>query len=331
MKEETIRPAGLLDRYLELCRADAEALVAASDLLRAPCPACGADDGETAFTKWGFNYEACRACATLYMNPRPTESALQRFYDRGEAGRFWASDFYPRTIEGRREPVYRRRAEWLQRFFLERGSSPASILDVGCGVGVFPQELRRAFPKTRVIGLEPGADLAKAAAAGGTEVVQEWLESERLPDLLGKVDCITLFEVMEHFHDPARAMRHVAALLPPGGVLYFTTLCSDGFDVQMLWGDHKNIYPPCHINILSRDGFRRLLERTGFRVLTEQSPGKLDVDIVRKAGARKTDARGFFSRLVYGPDEELAGRFQEFLAANRLSSHYWVAAERTGD
>lgn len=327
MKEETIRPADLLEKYLKLCREDASLLLTDPSMLEAgPCPACGSAKTVSAFRKWGFEYHTCVQCDSLFMNPRPKEAHLQRFYDQCESSRFWASDYYPRTITGRREPVYRKRAEWLRDFQNKNGLSFGSILDVGCGFGVFLEELFTAFPASRILGLEPGFELAREAAKSGATILPYWLEDPKVPEAAGRVDCVTLFEVMEHFHAPKTAIRKVKGILKPGGILYFTTLCRDGFDIRVLGGDHKNVYPPCHINIMSLRGFGMLLQEEGFNIIEACTPGKLDVEIVKRSGRWEIDANGFLTSLVFDSEQSVLDRFQDFLSANKLSSHLWIAA-----
>jgi len=122
-------------------------------------------------------------------------------------------------------------------------------------------------------------------------------------------------------------LREVGALLAPGGVLFLNTLGCEGFDVQVMWERHRNVYPVNHINILSIAGFRALLARAGFGGVRVTTPGRLDVDIVRSQ-VPPAEVPRFLRAIFARQDEGLVARFQEFLAANLLSSHVWVVAEK---
>ena len=142
MKEDDIRPADLFDRYLQLVRQDISTFFSStSNLVYVACPACGADQPSPAFAKWGFDYVTCSECNSLYLNPRPTDESLQEFYENGEAAHFWATEYYPQTIEKRRLPVYRSRASYLHQSSVEHDLELKSIVDVGCGFGIFLEEL----------------------------------------------------------------------------------------------------------------------------------------------------------------------------------------------
>ena len=114
-------------------------------------------------------------------------------------------------------------------------------------------------------------------------------------------------------------------LTRPGGLVFVSTLCISGFDLQMLWNKSNQIFPPHHINFLSVMGFEKLFSRAGLVDISVTTPGKIDVDIVRNASQQDPEllcSHRFVQQLIN--DEQTASAFQDFLAANRLSSHAWV-------
>ena len=114
-----------------------------------------------------------------------------------------------------------------------------------------------------------------------------------------------------------------------GGYVFISTLCIDGFDLQMLWEKSSQISPPHHINFLSLNGFRSLFDRAGLKNIQLTTPWQLDVDIVRnnvKSISNKTNIYKFLNKIIN--DEIIAENFQNFLAKNQLSSHVWVFGEK---
>ena len=109
----------------------------------------------------------------------------------------------------------------------------------------------------------------------------------------------------------------------------FTTLTVSGFDIQVLWEKSKSVYPPHHINLLSIDGFRRLVERSGLSLVHLCTPGALDVDIVRNICIENSDVNipRFAASIINAP-EKVRTKFQSFLKANNLSSHIRIIASR---
>lgn len=75
----------------------------------------------------------------------------------------------------------------------------------------------------------------------------------------------------------------------------------------------------------------RLLERHGFEVLESEMPGRLDAEFVREAALKnEVTLDPFLQRVLVDEWVRLGWPFQQFLAAQGLSSHMWIAARRKG-
>jgi len=319
MREADIRPRDLFDRYLELARADAERYFAdRTNFVAVPCPACGADDPRPGLQKLGFHYALCGSCASLYVTPRPAADVLAAYYTEGDAVRFWATDFFRETAEARRERMFRPRAELVRG--LVRGGTFA---DVGSGYGIFLEEVAALGVFDAVIGIEPSPDLAAVCRERGFTVLEQPVEAVRPAEL--HADFLSAFEVLEHVFDPLRFLTACRDVLAPGGLLFFTTLTVSGFDIQVLWERSKSIHPPQHLNLLSVAGIELLVQRAELEVVELETPGQLDVDIVK--GMIDEDPTLDLPRFV-APLLELGDDFQRYLQQHRLSSHIRVVARR---
>jgi SAM-dependent methyltransferase len=182
------------------------------------------------------------------------------------------------------------------------------------------------MPQADAVAVEPGEDLAAQARTHGLRVVEKPVETS--DELAGEADIVTSFEVIEHVHDPLAFVRAVARLAKPGGLVLVTGLNGDGFDVQVLWNDAKAVSPPHHLNFLSIEGLTSLFRRAGLGEVEIDTPGELDVEIVRKGLAEglAPDAPRFVRLLLERRDDEVGEQFQAFLRAARLSSHTWIWA-----
>jgi SAM-dependent methyltransferase len=93
-------------------------------------------------------------------------------------------------------------------------------LDVGCGVGVVPITLARAFPQAHVAGLDfdpRSIEIAQAQAVQrGVNVRFLAAGAESLP-VDPPWDLITSFDVIHDLPDPAAALRRIRAALAEGG------------------------------------------------------------------------------------------------------------------
>jgi SAM-dependent methyltransferase len=92
-----------------------------------------------------------------------------------------------------------------------------SLLDVGCGGGLFGAAVKTARAFTVV-----GVTYSEAEAVQARQRLDR-VEVADLNDFepagLGSFDCIVCSHVLEHLHDPQQVLSRIRACLAPGGVL----------------------------------------------------------------------------------------------------------------
>ncbi|HEX8568525.1 MAG TPA: class I SAM-dependent methyltransferase [Caulobacteraceae bacterium] len=114
----------------------------------------------------------------------------------------------------------RRALALLARALRERDQRGLTILDAACGAGAMLGDLRGAFPRARVLGLDlSAAYLEEARRRSGAPAVQG--NCERLPFADASLDAVTCVYL---FHELPPKVRPVVAaelarVLKPGGVL----------------------------------------------------------------------------------------------------------------
>ncbi|MBE2205436.1 MAG: class I SAM-dependent methyltransferase [Chthoniobacterales bacterium] len=317
MKEEDIRPRGILDTFLDLANQDIPRFFTSQDREEIPCPACGGA-GSPAFTKQGFGYEECAACRTLFVSPRPSAAEFQDYYQHSESAAYWASTFYRETSEARREKLWKPKARQVQEVLVGMGCAEAAVVDIGGGYGIFAEEYRLLTGREVTV-IEPSRLLAGACREKHLHVVEEFLEKVRDSQLPEGKRAFVSFELFEHLHDPRVFCRQVFGLMKPGDTFLFTTLSGTGLDIRELWENSAAVSPPHHLNFFNPRSIRRFLEDVGFRVHSVTTPGKLDLDILRNNLARVRDP---FWRLFL--EEGRAADFaamQNVLSQSLFSSH----------
>lgn len=324
MKESDIRPNDVHNEYLRLSSEDAKVYFSDSKRTKISCPACASSDGALSFSKFGFDYSECNKCRTLYQSPRPPLEDFARFYQDSKSSHYWATEFFPRVAEPRRELIFRPRVEKIRELCRSRNVAYQTVMDVGAGYGIFLEEWKKAEPRTMALAIEPNSELARMCREKGLEVLQKLVEHAQ--EWSGKADIATCFEVVEHAHDPLAFAKSLHALVKPGGHVIVSGLGVDGFDIQVLWDHSKAVSPPHHLNFLSVNGFETLFQRAGFSSVEVLTPGQLDVDIVAKFENRTELPRFVQTLLSRGPEAQ--AEFQAFLAKHQLSSHTWVLARR---
>ncbi len=102
-----------------------------------------------------------------------------------------------------------------------------SVLDVGCGGGILSEGM--AFRGARVTGIDLAADALRVAA----EHARQWEQDVQYREIAvedlaaeqpGSFDVVTCMEMLEHVPDPASVIAACAALVRPGGNLFFSTI-----------------------------------------------------------------------------------------------------------
>jgi len=105
--------------------------------------------------------------------------------------------------------------------------SGARVLDVGCGGGILSESLAKEGAK--VTGIDQGANVIKVAKLHMKEskldIDYKQLNIEDYFKLnKEKFDVITCLEMLEHVPDPSSIIEKCAALLKPGGTIFFSTI-----------------------------------------------------------------------------------------------------------
>lgn len=145
----------------------------------------------------------CGKCGTIF----DTRASLDKAYYENE-----------RSLNVGKDNIRAREQNVCQRISLIKGllDKEASVLDIGCGEGLFIKELKRYAGDIK--GIEPDAFYADYARRElKIDVRQGMIEDTDLPE--GSFDMITMFHVLEHFQDPGTALEKISHWLKPGGCL----------------------------------------------------------------------------------------------------------------
>lgn len=294
--------------------------------VRVKCPACGKGKGKLAFYRLGFRHVRCQDCSTLFCSPRPTEELLIKYYNHFSAPKLWTR-LLVKTSVTRKAAQYEPRAQmiltWLREIKMRSGGV---AVDYGCGSGAFAKCLQKTRFFKRVIGLDFSADCVRVARKHGIEA-----DLRPLSDLASSsVDAIFTNDLIEHLYDPRSFLADCKRVLRKRGVLLIATPNGQGFDFKILSERAPNVAPPEHLNYFNPGSIKTLFDSHGFSVKKVETPGRLDLEIVKRAAARgfPVAKRNEYVAALLRTSDAAQARFQEFLAQNGLSSHMLVMAQR---
>ncbi len=319
--EIDFKPSNLLHRYFQLAEKDIlRFFIKGQRMINAVCPGCKTKEVLSSFKKFGLNYVECANCRTVYVTPRPDDVALQEFYTRSEARKFWHEEYSKATGSKRKEKIIKPRIQWIVDSTKEYFPDSEHIVDINTIQYGYIEELldNKFFRKKTLINLflpfnnlklEPGINVINSPT---------WKVS-----LKERVDVVTVFEVINHMADVDLLFEKIHGMLKDKGLCFITVILISGFDLQILWDKSENLFPPDRLNVFSVEGLYSLFDRFGFECLEFSTPGILDVEIVTDAIKKNPEIKlpRFVEYLLQNRSEAVKRSFQEFLQEGLLSSY----------
>ncbi len=143
---------------------------------------------------------------------------------------------------------------------------PWTLLDVGCGTGVFASRVKDAFPEVEVWGVDLAPEMIRMGRERWMSLPGEFRpvqgDSERLPFATGSFDVVTCSNSFHHYPHQERAVAEIRRVLRPGGRL----ILIDGYR-DSWWG--WLIYDVCvagvegEVHHASARRFRELFRAAG--------------------------------------------------------------------
>lgn len=220
------------------------------------CRLCGSRELRTLFVaeRSGRQVVRCRGCGLVFYDPQPSEAQAAALY----SSEYFERE-YPDAGDGDDLALARRR---LAR--IEEESGIGTLLDVGCGRGLFLAAALARGWKAAGLDVSPVA-VRLARAASGAPVFEGGLAGP-LPAGIEPVDVLTMWDVLEHLTDPVAALAAARRWLKPGGLLVVQT--ENANSVTAAWmGRRWEQFVEFHLYHFSPRTLRRALARVGFEAV----------------------------------------------------------------
>lgn len=216
-----------------------------------------------------FNIVRCDSCGFKFTNPIPNISDLGNYYK--------SEDYisHSNTKKGIISRLYHlvRNYTLTKKLNLISGYvSRGTILDYGCGTGMFLNTMKTAGWKT--YGMEPDSGARSLTQAMGLVVSKDKEELE-LKAAGVMFDAVTLWHVLEHVTDLDQTLNYFSSRLHPNGVLIIAVPNHISLDAKH-YGEFWAAYDvPRHLYHFEPKTVESLLANSGFK-LVDKRPMKFD-------------------------------------------------------
>ncbi|MFT6412621.1 MAG: SAM-dependent methyltransferase [Paraglaciecola sp.] len=271
------------------------------DIVEKKCAVCNIST-ETSLVAYenSLNIVTCNQCGFTFVNPRPSQSELNRFYQ----------DYYPDSM-GIPESWNSEMGDIFtesQGIITDRKTC-GSILDIGCSYGFFLDGF--SAESWHRCGVEPSqvaTDYLKDTFQN-VDVVTSTFESVEYP--AGSFDVVTAFYVLEHVIDPREFMEKVYAVLKDDGIAIIRIPYTKPFFGVSKLLNRPLMQAPMHLSDFSPENMISMCSEIGFsEVNTFNGAHRYSVDFVEKVGATVMSA---------------AGRFVEIASAGKVNFPFYGA------
>ncbi|MBA3515345.1 MAG: class I SAM-dependent methyltransferase [Pyrinomonadaceae bacterium] len=238
-------------------------------LEHAPCP-LGCRDADTIVLKGRdrlhglpgeFNVVRCGGCGLMRTNPRPTPETIGFYYPE-DYGPYLTTTVLPG--KDLRSSALKDRARELLRLNLNAVPPlPAGrMLEVGCASGAFLHVMARKGWQVQ------GIEFSEAAASRGRKLGYPVYagQLETAPSPREPFDLVVGWMVLEHLHNPVKALSQVHAWTRPDGWLALSIPNLDSRQFALFGNAWFPLHLPNHLFHFTRDSLVRVLKAGGWKV-----------------------------------------------------------------
>jgi 2-polyprenyl-3-methyl-5-hydroxy-6-metoxy-1,4-benzoquinol methylase len=174
------------------------------------CPLCGSREAEEAYLFSPFKVIRCIECSLAYLSPRLEEGEMKRFYQ--DPSYYTSSSSLGYSDYDAQTSGLAKSFSLLAKRLAKMGVRGGSLLEIGCGPGLFLKEAKSMFA-TRV-GMDFSESALERAKEHADEVIVgsvDSLEPHR------RFDVIVGISLIEHVYEPTGFMRELVSHLEENG------------------------------------------------------------------------------------------------------------------
>jgi len=234
-----------------------------------------------------FNLVECLDCNLFYINPRPKEQELHKFYPDIYPAYTNHMYFNKNDIVNFSKIIFRI-SYWFRKFPLTKIiwklfitkikvcrevdlrvvklNYDSKVLDIGCATGLFLSHIRW-LTNCKMNGVEAN-DKSRGTANQllGSQVVFKDI-AEVVESGGQKFDLITMWFVLEHLIEPLQVLRKSYDLLKQDGHLVMAVPNLDSWGRKIFKNKWFGFDVPRHLQIFNKDTLAALLEKSNFKIV----------------------------------------------------------------
>ncbi len=289
------------------------------------CPICESKHSTSVVNVFGFDYSECGQCRHIYLEDLPSKEAIQSLYtSNGDSQAVQGQIYLDEDLFNKR---LRKIAEPKVKAIADFAVSSKTWLDIGCGTGENLFAARNLGYK--VSGIEADRAEVRFASSKNIEVTNEFVgEDFNRPELLGNVDIVTSFNVLEHIENPVPWVNNLASQMRSGALLFFEVPRTPSLSnlTRQLFPDlaYRHIYPPDHLHIFSERAMEIIFDKAGCSVQFVWNFGQ-DVFELLSAAACQT---GLKDRKIFDQVMNISGALQAAVDQNSMSDIMIIGARK---
>ncbi len=216
-----------------------------------------------------FNIVSCKDCGFKFTNPRPDNTVLGSYY---KAESYVSHTNSKKGIVNKLYHAVRNHTLKSKIQMVSEYVSRGTILDYGCGTGMFLSAINKAGWET--FGMEPDDSARKMASEHGLNVFSD---KDRVNAYVidKKFNAITLWHVLEHVTDMPETLSFFKNKLKKDGALIIAVPNHASYDAEYykeFWAAYD---VPRHLHHFDIKSMTLLVEQAGFK-LQQTKPMKFD-------------------------------------------------------
>ena len=262
---------GDIDRNIDIIKKliEWDFLIVDLGLIERICPLCKSNNNhlliehENNYYQKVFKYVKCDNCSFVYLNPAPTEIALNFFYS--------FRNYYsviPVNSKKKFEKKLQIKSNILRTNLLQdyyKIDEKSNILDVGSGTGNFSSYLLKRYNcNVTCVDKDPLALSFINTYFPSIKTIETDFKQSNIDE---KFDLITMWGYIEHEQDPMLTIKKAYELLVPNGVIIIDAPNIDGTLAKKSLLSWPYLHSPYHLCHFEPNTLKQVLEHANFNIM----------------------------------------------------------------